>query len=171
VTAQPILFHWEGDVMRPVGRFAALADKAFVVGENYSLEVIQQRSRATHTHFFACVDEAFANLPEIHAGRWRTPDHLRRWALIQAGYRNETNYMAKSKAEALRFAPFLSGLDEYALVDVHGNMVAVYTAKSQSEKNMSRKEFQESKQACLDVIANLIGVSPDDLAGNARSVA
>lgn len=171
MTSTPILFTWEGDAMVPVGRFAALADKVYVVGENYSLEVVQQRSAATHRHFFAVVNEAFANLPEIHAGRWPSPDHLRRWALVQAGFRNETTFVAHSKAEAMRFAAFARTVDEYSVVQTEGNVVSIYTAKSQSEKAMSRKEFQASKVAVLDVIARLIGVSPDELAKNARSAA
>lgn len=167
----PITYRWDGESMTPVGRFGALADKQFVVGENYTLEIVLQRSAATHRHFFACINEAFANLPEVHAGRWPTPDHLRKWALVQAGFRNETTFVASSKAEALRFAAFARSIDEYAVVKTDGSLVAIYTAKSQSEKAMTRQEFADSKTQVLDVLAKLIGVSTDDLAKNAKAVA
>lgn len=172
MTTTPVLFTWTDDgVMRPVGRFSAIADKVYVVGENYNLEIVPQRSGATHKHFFACLADAWANLTEAHAGRWHSPEHLRKWALVQAGFRNETTYIAQSKAEAMRFASFVRSQDEYAVVQTEGNMVAIYTAKSQSEKAMSRKEFQASKEAVLDVIARLLGVTPDELARNAMAVA
>jgi hypothetical protein len=168
MTATPITFHWDGECMTPVGRFAAVADKVYVVGENYTLEVVQQRSAATHRHFFACINEAWANLPELHAGRWHSPDHLRKWALVQAGFRNETTYIAHSKAEAMRFAAFARSIDGYAVVQTDGNLVAIYTAKSQSEKAMTRKEFQASKEAVLDVLSKLLGVTSDELSMSRR---
>jgi len=113
------------------------------------------------------LNDAFENLPESQAGRFRTPDHLRRWALVQAGFRNEAHYLAHSKAEALRFASFFASLDEYAVVTVTDKMATLYTAKSQSMKAMSAKEFQASKQAVLDVVANLIGVTAEALSREA----
>lgn len=165
----PIIYDWTDDgVMKPRGRFAMLADKRFVVGESYRLEVVEERSPESHRHYFASINEAWQNLPEVHSGRWPTPEHLRKWALVKAGYRTETTYIAASKAEALRFAAFLRGLDEYAVIDVGGNVATIYTAKSQSLKEMSRKEFQASKSDVLDVLAQLIGVSTDDLQDSAR---
>lgn len=164
MSAAPLTFAWDGEAMRPLPHLAKLADKIFIVGERYRLEEVQQRSRETHSHFFACVDEAWASLPEVHANRWRTPDHLRRWALIQAGFCNETTYIATSKAEALRMAAFMHSLDEFAEVEVQGNLMAHRVAKSQSQKAMPGKEFQASKQGVLDVLAKLIGVSSDELA-------
>lgn len=167
----PIIFEWDGDAMKPLPHFRRLADKQFVVHENYRMEVVQHRSMESHRHFFAALNEAWGNLPEAHAGRWPTPDHLRRWALVQAGYRNETTYVAVSKAEALRFSAFLRSLDEYAVVTVDGGMVHCCTAKSQSMREMSKKEFQESKTAVLEQIAKLIGVSTDELSSNSGRAA
>lgn len=160
----PVVFEWTGEVMKPVAGFGKACDRQFVVHERYRMEVVQQRSSESHRHFFAVVNEAFENIPEQHAGRWPTPDHLRRWALIQAGFRNETTYIAGSKAEALRIGTFLRSIDEFAYVEVKAKTATLYRAKSQSYSEMSRKEFGESKQAVLDVLAKLIGVETDELA-------
>ena len=167
----PLTFSWDGECMKPLRGFARVADRQFVVGENYTMEVVQQRSSPSHRHYFACINEAFANLPESQAGRFASPDHLRKWALIRAGFRQETKYVAQSKAEALRFGSFLRSLDEFALVDVSGKVATLYTAKSQSYAEMSRKEFQQSKDAVLDVIAQLINVSKDELTASAGKAA
>ena len=167
----PLVYFWDGECMKPLGHFAKLADKQFVVGETYRLEVVQHRSAESHRHYFACVNEVWANLPKAHVGRWPTPDHMRKWALVQAGYRTETTYIAYSKAEAARFASFLHSLDDYAVVLIDGKLVHHLRAKSQSYAEMSRKEFQASKWAVLDELAKLIGVTRDELSRNAGRAA
>lgn len=157
--------------MIPLPRFGRLADRQYVIGETYRLDVSEERSRETHGHYFACVGEAWANMPEIHAGRWATPEHLRKWALIRAGFRTETQFIAKSKAEAIRLGFALKTLDDYAVVDVNGCVVTHAVAKSQSLKAMNSREFQESKSAVLDVISGLIGVDAADLKREAGKAA
>ena len=168
----PLIFEWNGEAMVPLPYFAKTADKQFVVHERYRLEVVQQRSMQSHSHFFACLSEAFGNLPESQAGRFATPDHLRKWALCQSpAFRNETTFITKSHAEALRFASLLHKLDEYAIVQVDGSLVAIHTAKSQSMSEMSKKEFQASKDFVLDAVAKLIGTDPATLGRNAGRAA
>ena len=87
--------------------------------------------------FFAVIREAWLNLPEAEAERHRSPDHLRKWALIRAGYRNELTIACASKAEADRKIGQLKALDDYAVVLARDNLLIVYTAKSQSLKAMS----------------------------------
>jgi hypothetical protein len=167
----PLTYQWDGDAMRPLAYFAKQADRQFVVGQRYRLEEAHQRSVETHNHYFAALHEAWSNLPEPWAERFPTPDHLRKYALIKAGFRTETTYVAHSKAEALRFASFLRSIDEYALAHVDDKLVTFWTAKSQSRTAMSAKEFQASKVAVLDVAANMIGVSADELTAHAGKAA
>jgi hypothetical protein len=159
----PVIFQWDGDAMKPLARFEKLCAKQYVVGLEYPMVVQEQRSRASHNQYFAAIQDAWDNLPEIHAGRWPTPEHLRKWALVQAGYRVEKTIVAKTKADALRISAFVQSLDEWAVVLVNGNIVAHYTAKSQSLSAMDRKEFQASKQAVLDVLDKLLGLEPGSL--------
>jgi hypothetical protein len=173
MSTAPLTFTWTDDgVMRPLLHLAKEADRRFVVGLNYRLEIIEQRSKQSHDHFFAVVDDAHANLPEVHKNRWLTPDDLRKWALIQAGFCKETTYIAQSKAEAVRIASFMHSTVPFSEVEVHGNLVALRTPKTQKTTGpeaMDRKEFQASKSGVLEVLAKLLDVTPDELAkqGNA----
>jgi hypothetical protein len=55
-------------------------------------------------------------------------------------------------------------MDDFAVVIVREAVVLVWTAKSQSVKAMGAKDFQQSKSDVLDFLADLIGVSSDELA-------
>lgn len=161
----PLPVQWDGEVFKPItGYWARQADRHLVVGQTYTMEVREPRSPASHGHYFASVTDAHENLPEAMADRWATPDHLRRYALIRTGWRDERSIACTSKADALRVAAFIRPMDEYAVVVAHEAVVVVMTAKSQSLKAMGRKDFQASKQAVLDYLATLIGTTSDALA-------
>jgi hypothetical protein len=148
-------FTWDGESMRPL--IPKAADRQFVCGQVYRMEIREERSGASHRHFFAAIAEAHANLPEGLAEKLATPDHLRKYALIRAGYRDERSIACASPEEAKRMAAFIEPLDDYAFVVVTGATVTVYTAKSQSVRAMGKTEFNESKQRVLDVVSQLIG--------------
>lgn len=160
----PILCDWDGEAFRPSGPvWARRADQQYVVGERYQIEVRQERSEASHRAYFAAIAEAWQNLPDDLAEKLATPEHLRKHALIRAGYRDERTIVASSKAEAHRLAGFIKPMDSFAVVLVDGATVTVYTAQSQSYRAMGKARFGESKAKVLDVIAGLIGVAPGDL--------
>jgi hypothetical protein len=141
-----------------------LADKEYVVGQSYALEEIQERSPASHRAYFAAVNEAWANLPEHLAEEFPTADHLRRHALIRTGYADKQTVACATLAEALRWAAVVRSIDTYAIVEVSGTVVTRWTAQSQSYRSMKREVFQASKEAVLDYLAELIGVTGDELA-------
>lgn len=167
----PFISTWDGESFIPLQRFARQCDREFVIGQQYRLVENEERSRASHNQYFASIHEAWLNLPEEIAHRFPSPDHLRRWALIQAGYRNERTIVAGSPDAANEIAAFIEDIDDYAVVVVHGNLVSHCTAKSQSTKAMGKTVFQDSKRKVLDVISNLIGVSAGDLHSNADQAA
>jgi hypothetical protein len=171
MSAPPILYEWQGDCMKPVGRFAKECDRLFVVGERYKLAEHADRSQASHNHYFAAIAEAWANLPEREAERHLTAEHLRKYALIKSGYADQEDFVAGSKAEAVRLATALRKVDGYSVVTISGCVVTRWTAKTQRMNAMGRKDFQESKQAVLDYVAGLVGVSPDELSSNAQRAA
>lgn len=150
--------------MVPVPRFHNLANARFVIGEAYTLVEHQERSSASHAHFFAAVNEGWMNLPEDQAERFPSAEHLRKYALIRTGYSDSHTLVCSSKAEAQRVAAFMRPIDEFAVVTVQGATVTRFTAKSQSYRAMGREDFQKSKDAVLDYIASLIGVERADLA-------
>lgn len=158
----------EGGAFIPSWRFHNRIAAEIGAGEVVTLERREARSSATHNHYFAAVNEAWANLREIDAQRFKSPEHLRKWALIRAGFHDERSIVCASKAEALRLAAFMSPLDEYAIVVPSEAVVTVYTAKSQSMRAMGKDAFQRSKEAVLSVLAALIEVEPEALSSAAR---
>jgi hypothetical protein len=49
--------------------------------------------------------------------------------------------------------------DRYALVSVDGNVVTIWTARSQSRAAMSDEQFRDSSTRVLDMIAKRLGIS------------
>lgn len=163
----PIVMRWEGDVMRPLGRFAAEADRRYVIGQAYAMDEIQERSSASHAHYFAVLKEAWQSLPETLTDRFPTPEHLRKFALVKAGFRDERTVLCGSRAEAQRVAAFIAPMDEFAVVSVSGTAVILLTPKSQSMRAMGKTDFEASKAKVLEVIADMLGVEPDRLSSAA----
>jgi hypothetical protein len=154
---EPFVWTDEG-VMKPLR--PRRADAFYAVGERYILAPVALRSDATHKHEFAWLREAWMSLPEHLAERFPTSEHLRKWALIRAGYSDSQTIVCESKAAALRVAAFVRPIDEFAVVIVNEKIVTRYTAKSQSRRAMGAKDFQDSKTKIMDVIARLLGVEP-----------
>lgn len=167
--APPLAFEWTGEAMVP--RAPRLADKFFVVGEVYRLAVHEERSIATHNHEFVWLHEAWKNLPESLAESYPSPEHLRKRALIDAGFFDEQIVDAGSNAAAIRVAGAFRSREEFALVIVRGPLVAIRTAKSQSRRAMGRAEFQRSKDAIIETVSALIGVTPETLVRESRRTA
>lgn len=170
--APPLPLRWDGEAFSPVSqRFAKLADRHFVIGEVYTMVVEQPRSISSHNHQFAWLHDAWTNLPEDIAHLYPTEDHLRKRALIEAGYYTEAAVDAGTRTAALRVAAMVPALDEFAFAKVEGPIVLIRRAKSQSTRAMGAKQFYESKQAIMGVIADMLGVAPEELAKNAGRAA
>ena len=137
----------------------------------YRLAPYEERSTVSHSHYFACLNDAWANLPDEVAWQYPTAEKLRKTALIRTGYTDERSTVCASNAEALRIAAFIRPMDDYAIVTVKEAVVTIYTAKSQSYRAMGKQEFQKSKDAVIEWISNLIGVATDDLERNAGRAA
>ena len=156
----PLLFRYEGEgEFQPATPYwGQRADKSYVVGEVYRLITHEERSQASHNHYFATIQNGFDNLPDSMRDQFPTAEHLRKKLLIRAGYADERSIVCASKAEAHRMAAFIRPSDEYAIVSVREAVVRVFTAQSQSMKAMGAKRFQESKQSVLDQLDDLLGV-------------
>jgi hypothetical protein len=139
------------------------ADRLYVVGQRYNLEHREDRSATTHNHEFAWLHEAWLNLPENLADVYASPEHLRKRALIDTGWYDEEIIDCSTNAAALRVASSFRRRDDFALVIVRGPLVSIRTAKSQSRRAMTKRQFAASKQAILEVVSAMIGVSPDAL--------
>lgn len=152
----PMLFEWSGEAMVPGRRFHNVANATFTVGEVYRMEVQEQRSLISHNHYFATLQGIWESLPERYGDQITSVEHMRKWALIRTGFRDERSIVCASKAEAARVAAFIKPMDEFAIVVVSEATVSVYTAKSQSMKAMGAKEFQRSKEAVLDYCQGML---------------
>lgn len=156
--APPLVFTWTGDGFTPATSYQArIADQHFTIGERYTLVEQNERSQVSHNHEFAWLKDAWLSLPERVADQYPTQEHLRKRALIQAGFYREQIVDAGSNAAAHRVAAAFRGFDTFAYVVVRGPLVAVRTAESQSRRAMGKERFQASKQAIMDVIGDLIG--------------
>lgn len=168
----PIPMRWDGEAFAPVNQhWARRADAMYAAGEVHNLVPHEQRSAASHKHFFAEVNEAWQHLPEELAEAYPTPEALRKFALIKAGYCDAHPFVCSSRAEALRFAAYLKPVDTYAVVTVKDAVVTRYTAQSQSIRAMGKQRFQASKQAVLEIVAEMIGVTAASLSSNAQQAA
>ena len=161
----PIPCVWTGRAYEPVSaRFLKLADEQHGQGEVVNLAPVEDRSAASHRHYFAAIREAWMNLPEHLADRYPTPESLRHAALNRAGHCDVETFVASSKAEAMRMAGFLrSGVRDGVEVVVNGAAITRLTPHSQSTKAMGKETFEASKEAVLNTISKLIGVRTADL--------
>ncbi len=163
----PVLFEWDGDAMVPIPQQKALANEQYVVHERYRLVEIKTRRQGSHNHYFAALNEAHKNLSDSDLMRFPKAEHLRKWALIQTGWLNRTEHPCATKAEADRWAARMKARDEFAVVFAQGDVVVEINARSQSYRAMGKEDFQKSKWDVLNKVAELIGVSGDDLRRNA----
>ena len=160
---------WTGTAFEPRPGFLKRLNETFGAGEVVTLAPVEDRSAASHRHYFAAINEAWQNLPESLADRFPTAEHLRKWALIKAGYRDERTHVCASRAEAVRLKAFIRPIDDYAVVVCKDAVVTVWTAKSQNTRAMPKGEFQASKDAVLQVLAELIDVAPAALEKRAEA--
>jgi len=156
----PFPFTWDGERMltKDSAYWRARAAERWEVGRLYNLVEYRERSGASHNHEFAWLDDAWKNLPEGVDAMYPTPQHLRKRALIDAGYFDEEIIDVGTHDAALRVASFVRRKDDFAMVIVRDGFVFVRTAKSQSRRAMKKKEFQDSKQAVMDRVEDIIGV-------------
>lgn len=168
---RPVPFNWNGEAMIPHPRFRKLCDQQFVVGLDYVLVTDEQASTASRRHYFAALHDVWLNLPEEEAARFPNSEFLRKWCLVKAGYADERTDICDSAADARRLALTARALDGFAIISCSGNVVKIWTAKSQSPRAMDKAQFQESKQKVLDIAASMIGTTRGALQKNAGRAA
>ena len=169
----PTAFTWRNGMMQP--QSADIARERYVEGETYILVPHTARSDKSHNHYFACIKAAWDNLPEDIAAKVASPDHLRKWALIKSGWRDEQVIGCKDEADAKQMATIIKSilrpLDDYAVVIPSDESVTVYTAKSQTLKAMGKDDFQKSKDDVFRVLSELLSVDISELTKNAGQAA
>lgn len=168
----PLPWIWTGSVMKPATPYTGgQAAERFETGSRYMLVEHVDRSSKSERHYFAVIREGWKNLPERLGTRFPSPEHLRKWALIHAGYRNERTFACETPEEAARLAVWLRQAVPYAVLIVSDDVIIEHTAKSQRRRAMEKDEFQASKDAVLGIIAGMVGVTVEDLSSNAGRAA
>lgn len=163
MSIRPVVFVWTGQVMVPLPRYMKQCRDQYLVNAEYPLALLEARSRASHSHYFASIHEGWLNLPEKIAHDFPSAEHLRKWCLIQAGYCTERNLVCDSAEHADALATLAGQADDFALVAVKGNVVKIFRAASQDAGSMGREEFQKSKTEVLDLISGLLQIKPSEL--------
>lgn len=147
------------------GMFRCLHPKRIKLepGEVHGWQMAEHRSKSSHDHFFAVINEAWKNLPEDMADDFPSPEHLRKWALIKAGFCSETRIVCANNSEAMTLATKAKAMDKYSVVAIDGKAVTIWTADSQRRDAMGRQQFQEAKERALHIISNLLGIDATTL--------
>lgn len=164
---RPILFVRVDNHMMPLPRFQKLFDDMYAVGEEYPLMPLEQRSLASHNHYFAALTEAFDNLAEEYAQEFDSVEHLRHWCLCMEGFCTQTRYPLNTAEDARTLRKVLKHQDNSTIVKVVGTDVIVYTPESQSMAAMKKEKFEASKAAVLARAAAMARTTSAELKKNA----
>jgi hypothetical protein len=154
-------FRYEGDgEMRALRQVAA--DRTYVCGRTYWLVEArtQEYSSKSWRHLWAVLSKAFDSLPE-GSDLWPDVDAFRKHLLLVAGFYNEVDIEVGDTATAGRIATSLRRIDGLSHVQVFNGHILQRTAKSM--KDMGKEEFERAKSAIIEIAAELIGVTVDEL--------
>jgi hypothetical protein len=158
VNHQPLTYRRVGYTLVPRQKWQF--DRQFVDGHDYDLIEHEERSSASHTHYFATVNEAWKTLPESQSRRWADATHMRKWFLIKTGWSVDRTICAETEQGAKEIAALAGQLDPSAVIIIQGSVVTVSVARTQKggRGGMNKEDFQTSKQAVLEEIAAVLGV-------------
>jgi hypothetical protein len=160
-----IVCTWDGDHLVPIfGANAKLANSRLVVGMRYAVAVEEPRNMAMHRGYFARLHEAWQSLPDHLVEDYPTSEHLRHRALIKTGYCTMTDAVAATSAHAATLAKAFTDADKYALVQIEDRAVRIWRAESQSVRAMGGPRFKQSIDHVEGWIADLLGITPEQMA-------
>lgn len=166
---RPIPFQALDDCLVPRRNFQSVFAREFVPGRVYVMVEQEESSDKQRAFFFATVKDMWATLPDELARQFVDPDALRKHSLIRCGYAHIYHVACADDDEAMRAASSMKPHDNYAIITVTGRVVSVATAKSQKRprgngEGMAKAEFQESANAVLDFIRDMLGVKQGESA-------
>lgn len=163
MSAQPIPMRVVNGHLVSLGRAANLVAAGYEEGVTYDMAPVEPRSRRSHDHEFAALHEGWLNLPPHLAVQFPTEEHLRKRLLIECGFADVQDVVCATRAEAVRWAAITQAREAYSVATVEGSVLRIFTARSQSRKAMPGREFQASKTAILDKLAEWLGVDAGSL--------
>jgi hypothetical protein len=122
--------------------------------------VDEPRSQASHRFYFACLKNAFDNLPETISHLFTDPEDLRHYALIETGNYTDHPIKCATKDEAMRWVSRLMRDPQniYCRFFVNDDTIVRREPKSQSTKAMGKQAFEKSKADVLELCSILTGI-------------
>jgi len=147
------------EYLKPVGTSIRYCLEQFGNGEVVTLERNEERSQSSHSHYFAALNEAWQQLPEDLMHEYPSVEILRARALIKTGH--------CTMKDVLCDGSFSEFVQSYSIIEYRDGVLRIFNPKSQSRRKMKKEEFQKSKDDVLGFVANLVGVSVEQLKANA----
>ena len=108
--------------------------------------------------FFAMLRDVHGNLPDHLRQRWPSSETLRKHALIAVGHCDVMTVVAGSKTAAPSIAAAFRSKDSYCIVDVRGDVLTIYTAKSMARRFLLKAQFHEVASKVWDWIYKETGI-------------
>lgn len=129
------------------------------------------RSPADHRRFFGLIRATFHHWPEFHDFAPDNEEHLRKWLLCKAGYRDVTMIpveFADDQPGLMRLITIaaesaVKAAGGYAFMRPHGDGIAVFAAKSIKWDTLDQKQFNAIRDAVESVIEAETGLKPDEI--------
>lgn len=159
---------FNGVSFMPMDRDRHYCKVMFGAGQVLMIDPEEERDMNSHRHYFVQLSEAWRSLPESFDPQYPTLEIFRKKLLVRAGWYHMTEMVCASAESAITTAAFMSDIDPSVLIDIRGNVIRKYVARSQSLAAMGRKDFQKSKWDVLNLAAALIRVTPKQLEEHAR---
>lgn len=164
---RPIAVVWTGQHFVPLPRFQRLCDQQFEVNQEVAIIRSEERNMSRHRGYFASIREAWKNLAEEYDGRFPSPEALRAFALVEAGYCVETDYVMDNPKEARKLAMDIRRMSPFSIIKLSGNVVKHFEPESQAVPAMKREVFEASCKAVLEIVASMSRSTPAQLRKNA----
>lgn len=162
---EPLHIH----VMIPHQRFVEMCIRQFEHGEDYALGPVEGVSSKSRAHFFASLKSAWDSLPFELVQQYPSVAHLRKKAVVVAGWAKHTHTVFDTPKDAVNHAKDLRKIDEYAVIKCSGCVVDFWIAKSIRPGQINGKKWQEVKDKALDWVATLARTTRAELEANPGS--
>jgi len=107
--------------------------------------------------FFAILRETWQTLPDHLVAQYPSSEHLRKAALCRVGWCDSNTVACGSRTAAVEVAAMARKLDRYAVTDMSGTVVTVFTARSLSKRHCPKKQFMDVSEKVLDWLAQTTG--------------
>ena len=131
------------------------------------------RSAPQLRRFFAMLRAMFSHWPETSGFQPESEEHLRKFILIKAGYRETTDIPVTfaedqpglTKLTALSIEAALKAAGAYAFIRPHpdGGLVRVFKAKSMAFDKIGQAEFNALNDAVETAYAQETGLDPEQV--------